>query len=276
MTPSTDHSTIRLAETVYGGERDPADPAELLHEASKLQPSTIGRQMRGVARLTGNPRLLATTSRAVRRNHSLEILPLPPSESLDRPLSGLLCGRRSVRDFAPQPLARGDVATLLHAAYGVTAPAANYLPPRRAVPSAGALFPLELFMLARRVDDLPAGVYHYDPLRHVLGRHRHADGRVAAAADDVFTNPTETASAALVLVVAAVFWRSRVKYGLRAYRFTLLEAGHVVQNVALAVECLGLGGFLVGGFFDARLDALLGLDGVDESSLIAVCIGRRA
>jgi SagB-type dehydrogenase family enzyme len=120
---------------------------------------------------------------------------------------------------------------------------------------------------------LEPGIYHYDPLAHRLERHVHdVDASLAPA----FTNADEVEGAALVVVIAASFWRSRVKYGLRAYRFTLLEAGHVTQNLLLTATAIGLGAVALGGFFDNRVDALLGLDGVDVGSLVAACVGRPA
>jgi SagB-type dehydrogenase family enzyme len=76
-----------------------------------------------------------------------------------------------------------------------------------------------------------------------------------------------------LFVVSAMFWRSRFKYGLRGYRFTLLEAGHVVQNLQLAAAASGLGCLPIGGFFDRRLDDILALDGVNESALYCVAVG---
>jgi SagB-type dehydrogenase family enzyme len=73
-----------------------------------------------------------------------------------------------------------------------------------------------------------------------------------------------------------MFWRTRFKYGLRGYRFALLEAGHVVQNVLLACTALGLAAVPVGGFYDRPVDALLGADGVNESVVYAVSLGRPA
>ncbi len=126
--------------------------------------------------------------------------------------------------------------------------------------------------VALAVADLDRAVYHYDPLDGLLERGRSEIGDLARAAPsaDVMT------TAGAVLLIAATFWRSRFKYGLRAYRFTLLEAGHVAQNALLACTALGLASVPLGGFYDHFLDALLGLDGVDQSVLYAVSIGRPA
>jgi SagB-type dehydrogenase family enzyme len=271
---STGLPTVRRADAVYAAGLDRADPAELLHEASKLHPATLSREMHGVVRLTRDPRLQASCGRAVRRHVGRPTIALPDPRLPTPSLAVALTRRRSLRHFSRDPIPLPTVSALLAAAYGVTRPATAELPPLRTAPSAGALYPLELYLLARRVSGIERGVYHYDPLAHRLERHlERVDPAVELAA---FTNPREVEDAAVVVVIAASFWRSRVKYGLRAYRFTLLEAGHVTQNLLLAATASGLGAFAVGGFFDDRVDALLGLDGVDVSSLVAACVGLPA
>jgi SagB-type dehydrogenase family enzyme len=79
-------------------------------------------------------------------------------------------------------------------------------------------------------------------------------------------------SAAALVVVTGVFWRSRFKYGLRGYRFALLEAGHLMQNAVLAATDLELDALPIGGFYDALLDRLVGADGLDEASLYALAL----
>lgn len=74
-------------------------------------------------------------------------------------------------------------------------------------------------------------------------------------------------------MITALFWRCRFKYGLRAYRFTLLEAGHVMQNLLLTAQALGLGAVPIGGYYDRRLDEWLGVDGRNESTLYTAAIG---
>jgi SagB-type dehydrogenase family enzyme len=81
------------------------------------------------------------------------------------------------------------------------------------------------------------------------------------------------AEAAAIVAIVAVFWRSRFKYGLRGYRFALLEAGHVAQNLLLACTAADLPAVPLGGFFDARLNRLIDLNGVDEAAVYAVALG---
>ena len=143
--------------------------------------------------------------------------------------------------------------------------------PLRAVPSGGALYPLELYVAAFRIEGLEPGLYHFDPLAPAL-----AVVHDSLAADDVSslsTYPEIVAGSAAVMFIAAVFGRTRFKYGVRGYRFALLEAGHVAQNVLLAATAFGLGAVPLGGYYDRLTDEFLGLDGVNESTLYTVAVG---
>jgi SagB-type dehydrogenase family enzyme len=265
-------TTVRNASAVYGAPEPPDDDlAELFHEASKVGGVTGAAELAGVARLAESADLRASSTRSVRRHLHSPVTELGPSAALAMPLGTALAARRSARSFAAAPLPLRELAAVLRAGYGVTGDWASEgaVQPLRAAPSGGALYPLELTVAVRRVDGLPAGLYHFDPLDDVLECVR--DGPVAIAATTPFADIA--AGAAVVVIVSAVFWRSRFKYGLRGYRFTLLEVGHVAQNVLLAAAALGLAAVPLGGFYDRRVDELLEVNGVDESALYLLCLG---
>ena len=268
--------TARWLELVYGGQPDPLDPAESYHEASKVSPRQIGRQVAGAVGLEATPDLQLSMARAVRRL-PLPQRELPPPRRPELSLWEAIAGRRSCREFADEPIDAGELAALLEAAYGVTqareSEERRHVLPLRAVPSGGALYPLELYVAALRVDGLAPGLYHFDPLKSAL-----AVARDSLSADDVAglsTYPEIVAASAAELFVAAVFGRTRFKYGIRGYRFALLEAGHVGQNVVLTATALGLGAVPLGGYYDRLTDEFLGLDGVNESTLYTLAVGRR-
>jgi SagB-type dehydrogenase family enzyme len=264
--------TIRNAGAVYGAIRPPLDdPAELYHEASKIGVADGTNELAGASRLAANPELLASSTRAVRRHLHAPAVDLGPSAPLTMTLGETISSRRSTRSFAATPLPLPALAALLRAGYGVTGTveARDASQPVRAAPSGGALYPLELTVVARRVEGLPPGVYHFDPLDDTLEQLR--EGAAPIAATTPFADVAGAAAA--VIVVSGVFWRSRFKYGLRGYRFVLLEAGHVVQNILLAGASLGLATLPLGGFYDRRADELIEVDGVDESALYLVCLG---
>jgi len=189
------------------------------------------------------------------------------------PLAGLILRRRSARAFAGRPLPLAAVSALASATYGVVElapmPGGAFL--RRAVPSAGGLYPLELFVFLQRVEGLADGLYHYDVRGHALSPLR--PGWPAEALRSVFLTYPFVRDANLVVCFAAAFPRAQKKYGPRGYRYVLLEAGHAAQNLCLAAAEHGLGSLCMGGFMDGGLNRLLGLDPRTEGVVYAVAVG---
>jgi len=179
-------------------------------------------------------------------------LPAPRS---DGPVSveQALAARRSVREFAARSVTLSEVAQLVWAAQGVTEPGTGY----RAAPSAGALYPLEVYVVAAGVEGLAAGVYRYGPGDHSLTRVR--DTADTAALARAALSQEAVADAPAVLAIAAVFERTTVKYGERGRQYVHMEAGHAAQNVYLQAAALGLGTVAIGAFDDSAVSALLSL-----------------
>jgi SagB-type dehydrogenase family enzyme len=213
----------------------------------------------------------ATAARSVKRYLQLPEIPLPEASLPPADLGATIARRRSTREFRAADLRIGELAALLAAAYGPTGAAEHTVQRLRTVPSGGALYPLELYVAATRVEALEPALYHFDPLRHVLERLRPADLPEELAPLTVY--PQLFTQSAVVVFITGMFWRTRFKYGQRGYRFALLEAGHVGQNLVLAATALALGSVAVGGFFDCRIEELLGIDGVNESAVYAVAVG---
>jgi len=164
--------------------------------------------------------------------------------------------RRSVRNFTDEPLSLADVSQLLWAAQGVTDASTQ----RRAVPSAGATFPLQLYAVVGKngISGFAAGVYRYDPLSRRLERTVGRDVRAGLA--DAALGQAWVRKAPVSIVVAAVYERTTVKYGERGIRYVHIEVGHVGQNVCLQATALGLGSVPVGAFYDDRVQTVLQLN----------------
>ena len=181
-------------------------------------------------------------------------------ESLDR--------RRSRRMYKDEPLTLAELSRLLHAASGLTDPTRGY----RAAPSAGALYPFETYVVAHNVADLEPGLYHYAVTDHALEQLRTGDLRaqivVAGLGQDML------GQAQVCFVLSAIFQRTRWKYRERTYRYVLLEAGHIGQNLYLAATSMGLGACAVGAFLDDKLNDLLAVDGEEEAALYLISVGR--
>ncbi|MFQ5838903.1 MAG: SagB/ThcOx family dehydrogenase, partial [Thermoplasmata archaeon] len=138
----------------------------------------------------------------------------------------------------------------------------------RAAACAGALYPVEVYVICGDVRDLPPGVYHFSPKEFALTRLRAGDFRphVAAATG-------ETTAAPAILVLTGIFWRSAWKYQARSYRYCFWDSGTILANLLATATSAGLRAKIVGGFLDERVDLLLGIDGEREGSLCLVQLG---
>jgi SagB-type dehydrogenase family enzyme len=263
---------LTAAEVLGSESTETESLAELYHENSKQRRSDRGFVERIIA--AGTSPLLYRMMFTSRKRYRPAPRAALTSGAESGQLGKLIGSRRSRREFDARPLALEQVATILNLGMGETAAAdTDAGRPRsfRAAPSAGALYPLEAYLLAERVDDLARGLHHYDPTDNVL---EHIDSAQSLSTLAAATGMEELSSAPAMLVITAIPARSRLKYGERAYRFILIETGHVAQNMILAAEQLGLSACPIGGFVDDEVDGILGIDGLDEISLYIIAIGH--
>ena len=178
--------------------------------------------------------------------------------------------RKSVRRFSDRPLGPDRLSYLLWACTGIQRTEAGY--EFRTAPSAGALYPVETYLVVNNADKIPSGLYHYAIRQHELEQLAQGDysSQIAAAA----LGQGMCARAAVVFVWSAVFDRSKFKYGQRAYRYIYLDAGHIAENLALASVSIGLGSCQIGALYDDRVNAILALDGTAESVLYMSAVGE--
>lgn len=293
MADETRASTTRWTDFLGwgpGGRPDDDDPAETYHEASKNLPSVQPVTSPVATALDTDSQAQATITRSVKRHPALPVVALPAPRYPDAAFEKVVRERRSRRRFGSDPIGLQDFSTLLHATYGVTqggddadgtargSSRADATPEMRSVPSGGALYPLEVYPAVRAVDGLAPGLYHYDPSRHLLEvvDERDVTEDLERVMIPLPGAPDLAATCAATLFVVGVFWRTRFKYGLRGYRWTLIEAGHVGQSCLLAAEALGIDAVPYGGFWDRQVDDLLGLDGVNESVVYSLVTGQPA
>lgn len=193
-------------------------------------------------------------------------LPEPRTRS-EVSLEETLLRRRSVREYADTPLTLQEVSQLLWAAQGKTAPWGG-----RTAPSAGALYPLEVYLVVGLVEGLVPGVYRYSPEGHHLAGVKEGDVRrelARAAVDQAWVE-----DAAVDIVIGAVYERTTGKYGDRGIRYVHIEAGHAAQNVYLQATALDLGAVTVGAFHDDWVVESVGM-GEDEEPLYIIPVGKR-
>lgn len=174
--------------------------------------------------------------------------------------------RRSVRSFSDQALTKDELGQLLWAAQGVTGPEGG-----RAVPSAGALYPLEVYVIARKVASLATGVYHHQVSSHEL--RLTTSGHTPQALIDAALGQDWIAGAPACICIAAVFERTTAKYGERGRGYVYMEVGHAAENVMLQAVALGLATTMVGAFSDAEVERVLRLRPKDVP-LCLIPVGR--
>ena len=189
------------------------------------------------------------------QNGGITMLPKPRLKG-EMSLEEAIEGRRSERSFKDIALAKEQLSQILWAAQGITDP-----DPRRrffrAAPSAGAQYPLDVYVVVGMVEELDAGVYHYDPHEHstrllVGGDLREPLARACVA--QMFI-----ADAPISIVITAEYGRITDRYGDRGVRYAHMEVGHVGQNIHLQAEALGLGTVVIGAFMDGEVAEILHL-----------------
>jgi SagB-type dehydrogenase family enzyme len=201
---------------------------------------------------------------------SVELPNFEPGKLLS--LDAAIRQRTSVRHFTDKPISLGQLGYLLWTSTGIGRVEQGY--EFRTAPSAGALYPIETYIVANNVKRLESGVYHYSIREHRLEEIRKGDFRrqITGAA----LGQAMCATAAAVFVWSAVFERSKWKYEQRAYRYIYLDAGHIAENLALAAVSLNLGTCEIGALFDDEVNAIIGVDGDEESAICMAVVGAPA
>jgi SagB-type dehydrogenase family enzyme len=184
--------------------------------------------------------------------------------------------RRSERGYGGDPVTMSELQQLLWAAQGITAENQGYK--LRTAPSAGALYPVETYLGIKNVLDISPGIYHYNVKEHYDVRGACLDeirlGDLSREISEGALGQSMVESADVVFLFTAIFMRSGIKYGERAYRYVYLDCGHIVQNLLLAVTALGLSACPIAALYDLEINKILDVDGEVESILYMVSVGR--
>jgi SagB-type dehydrogenase family enzyme len=180
--------------------------------------------------------------------------------------------RRSIRVFSQKPQPLEQLSYLLWASTGIQRKEGEGDYEFRTAPSAGALYPIETYLIANNVNGLEKAVYHYSIKLHALEELEMGDfstpiARAALGQKMILSAPT-------IFVWTAIFKRSKWKYRQRAYRYVYLDAGHIAQNLALAATSIGLGSCQVGAFYDDEVNEIIGVDGEEESAIYLSIVGH--
>ncbi|MDF9747477.1 SagB/ThcOx family dehydrogenase [Natrinema salsiterrestre] len=210
------------------------------------------------------------------------LIDLPEPEPLEHSLSDVINARQSVRTFKRDPITAESLSRVLWygcGPVGDTLASVNDVEVRgRGYPSAGGLYPVEPYVILLDGDDLNTGVYYYEASEHGLRTVKQMERGELVEHVQTFTGG-DTLSfdrVSVLFVLTGSFWKNKIKYGPRGYRFTLLEAGHLAQNLQLVATALGYGTCNSGGLDESRVDPFLGVNGVDESTIYGILFGTPA
>jgi SagB-type dehydrogenase family enzyme len=237
------------------------DIGELYHEWSKPSFSSL---FGTIAEWGNQPKLYKNYPEA--EEFSLPSL----SSGMGMAVESAIQERRSIRNFSDEPMTLDELSSLLHFSDGISAE--RWGVSLRMAPSAGALYPIEIYPVLHLVEGMLPGLYHYSLQDHALELLRLGDLRAHIVRCGLMQDFLGQAN--LVLVMTAIFQRLRWKYRERSYRYAMLEAGHIGQNIYLLSTSMGLGACAVGAFLDDELNAFLGVDGRTEAAIYMLAVGK--
>ena len=205
-------------------------------------------------------------SKSFKEGSGEESFELPePKLSSKTSVEEALSKRRSVRDYGKDSLSTEEVSQLLWAAQGITARWGG-----RTAPSAGALYPLEIYVVVGEVKGLAPGLYHYDLGKHSIAKKLDGDLREKLTAASLYQD--EIAKAPATFVITAVYERTMKKYRERGIQYVHMEVGAAGENIYLQAETLNLGTVFIGAFEDERVKKVLG---ITEEPLGIMPVGKK-
>jgi SagB-type dehydrogenase family enzyme len=199
-----------------------------------------------------------------------EKVALPPPAGGEMTLDNIIRKRKSVRQYSKEPLSIEHLSYLLWSTTGIARIEMDY--EFRTVPSAGALYPIESYVMPNNVTGIQKGIYHYSIRDHYLETVKLGDFAIKMA--EAALRQVMVRDAQAVIIWTAVCARSKWKYKQRAYRYIYLDCGHMGQNLALAAVSLGMGSCQIGALFDDEVNDLLDLDGQSETVVYMSVVGH--
>lgn len=229
----------------------------------------VTKYVRG--KMTGGYLDWSTKPKVYKQYNDRKIVELPFLEKIKTlTFDETVKNRKSIRSFSDKPLSLEKFGYLLWSTTGIQRVDSGY--DFRNAPSAGALYPIETYCFANKVNGLDVGLYHYNIKLHSLEELNIGDFSISLAR--ACLGQEMLTSAQVVFLWSAIFERSKWKYKQRAYRYVYLDCGHIAQNLALCASSLGLGSCQIGAFYDDEINNILGLDGKEEGVIYLSVVGN--
>ncbi len=201
-----------------------------------------------------------------------EKIKLPkPNPLRDKDLHSVFVARQSIRVFSRGSIDLKELSTLLYYSVGLKDKRGEDVG-NRFYPSAGARYPVETYLIALNVKSLRKGLYHYHVKTHSLEFmwRLNSYSEISCCFNQDFIKDS-----AIIIILTGIFWRTEVKYGIRGYRYVIIETGHICQNFYLIGTALNLGVCSIGGFIDSKIEKILDIDKGDEDVIIILVVGKK-
>jgi SagB-type dehydrogenase family enzyme len=268
------------AKNVYtlGQRHDPEALFEVFHENTKYAPASFLEHVPSLVWHLFESRLIRENCRNFKRFSFAPVIPLPQPQAIDASFSEVVKNRVSTRVFDERTIDPEQLSTLLYLCAGINRVKSveavkGEMLRLRMYPSAGGLYPIEVYPVLLRVDGIEPCLTYYHPIHHhlsIIRRNIEVEPLMEAIGD--LEHWCERC--ALVFLFTGVFQRTTAKYADRGYRFVQMEAGFIAQNLSLAATGLNLGSLMLGGYFDDMVNDWLKVDGVNETVLNCMLIGH--
>ncbi|MFB6283606.1 MAG: SagB/ThcOx family dehydrogenase [Halobacteria archaeon] len=251
--------------------------SELLHEKTKTTENSSPIEDQSIIKFNTDDSLQFAISKIDPDYPDKKLIELPEPEGLDTDLGEVLMRRRSKRSFTGKEIDLGNLATLLKHAVGTngTAKAGDGSDKKlRTYPSGGGMYPVEIYLIIPRDgENIEKGLYYYAPNRH--GLRVLEKGVTEEEIEELYKEDlADYADSSVIFALTGTFARQKAKYGERAYGFSLMEAGHIAQNILLVSNALGFDGVPLASANDRKFEEYLDVNGVDESLVYTVCVGE--
>ena len=251
----------------------------LLHEQTKLSEASFLKVLPRIQEYLSSIHCLQETARNYKVYAEDQVITLPEIEASDTDFASILKKRRSLQDFSGHKCSLQELSNLLGWSCGVTQSLemteeelADEQLHLRTYPSAGGLYPCETYLIAININELNAGIYHYDAIKHQLNPTQSP--ATTPEIKRAFINSDNVDNACGIIITTSIFERTTTKYKERGYRFALLEAGHIAQNILLSATALNLKSLPWGGYYDDELAQILNIDTRNELPLHTVFFGK--
>lgn len=245
---------------------------EIFHENTKLNSHKLKIFQSHVGKHISNPDFKESSLENNKCYPTLKRIKLNISKLPALNIQSCILNRKSVRNFTSDPMQYNELSNILYYSAGLN-DHKKYKINFRNEPSAGALYPLEIYIVINRVNNIHTGIYHYNIRENCLELLKEVND-ICNLVDDYHIKDQSITTANATLLVTAIFKRTTFKYGNRGYRFILTEVGHLLQNIALTSTTYGIGTCELGGYEDDEINHLLDIDGVYEAIVGEMAIGN--